>query len=306
MRRLDPALTPTGTSLMGEDEGGATHTSATSSQLNLTSSDPWVFSTGYRVLDCSIAMAGPVRGPAPRRSRRRRDQGRAGDRRVAAPPRRGGRRARQPHQRLVPVAQPQQALAGGRPQSDPDGKAVLLELVKTADVFLQNYRPGVAKRLGVDYETLSRRSTRGWSTSRSRGYGEDRSLRRPPRPGLAAAGHVRRGAVGRPRRARPPHAAGQYLVDAITASTAFEGVMAALLHRERTGEGQLVQVNMLDAIVTIQMQELSVFTGRPEAAGAHGRAPCPCPSSARPTAMFATSDGFIIVCLSWSQPNWAS
>ncbi|MGO4843844.1 CoA transferase, partial [Rhizobiaceae sp. 2RAB30] len=34
-----------------------------------------------------------------------------------------------------------------------DGKKVLLDLVKTADVFLQNYRPGVAKRLGVDYET---------------------------------------------------------------------------------------------------------------------------------------------------------
>ena len=36
--------------------------------------------------------------------------------------------------------------------------------------------------------------------------------------------------------------------------------LAALFHRERTGEGQLVQINMLDAITTIQMQELSVFT----------------------------------------------
>src|SRR3546814_2737003 len=36
-----------------------------------------------------------------------------------------------------------------------EGKALLLEMVKTADVFIQNYRPGVARRLGVDYETLS-------------------------------------------------------------------------------------------------------------------------------------------------------
>jgi crotonobetainyl-CoA:carnitine CoA-transferase CaiB-like acyl-CoA transferase len=62
------------------------------------------------------------------------------------------------------------------------------------------------------------------------------------------------------RAGEAPRAAGQYLVDAVTASTAFEGVLAALLHRERTGEGQLVTVNMLDAITTLQMQELSVHT----------------------------------------------
>ncbi len=62
------------------------------------------------------------------------------------------------------------------------------------------------------------------------------------------------------RAGEPPTPAGQYLADAVTAYTAFEGALAALLHRERTGEGQLVQVNMLDAIVAIQMQELSVFT----------------------------------------------
>src|SRR3546814_18938104 len=53
---------------------------------------------------------------------------------------------------------------------------------------------------------------------------------------------------------------GQFLADAITAYTAFEGALAALLHRERTGEGQLVQVNMLDAMAAVQMQEISVHT----------------------------------------------
>ncbi len=62
------------------------------------------------------------------------------------------------------------------------------------------------------------------------------------------------------RASDPPAPAGQYLVDAVTAYVAFEGALGALLHRERTGEGQLVEVNMLDAIATIQMQELSVFT----------------------------------------------
>ncbi len=91
-----------------------------------------------------------------------------------------------------------------------------------------------------------------------------------------------------------PNAAGQYLVDAVTAYTAFEGALAALLHKERTGEGQLVQVNMLDAIVTLQMQELSVFTvgGRPQQRSAEPHAHV---YIRAPYGAFATSDSFIII-----------
>jgi crotonobetainyl-CoA:carnitine CoA-transferase CaiB-like acyl-CoA transferase len=96
------------------------------------------------------------------------------------------------------------------------------------------------------------------------------------------------------REGEPPTAAGQYLVDAITAYTAFEGVLAALLHRERTGEGQLVEVNMLDAITTIQMQELSVFTvghkQQKRSAEPHAHVFIRAPYGA-----FATTDGFIII-----------
>ena len=62
------------------------------------------------------------------------------------------------------------------------------------------------------------------------------------------------------RASDPPAPAGTYAIDAITAYSAFEGALAALLHRERTGEGQLVTVNMLDSAIAVQMQELSVFT----------------------------------------------
>jgi crotonobetainyl-CoA:carnitine CoA-transferase CaiB-like acyl-CoA transferase len=96
------------------------------------------------------------------------------------------------------------------------------------------------------------------------------------------------------REGEAPTAAGQYLVDAITAYTAFEGALAALFHRERTGEGQLVQVNMLDAITTIQMQELSVFTvgKKPQQRSAEPHAHV---YIRAPYGAFATSDGFIIV-----------
>ncbi|PKP93390.1 MAG: CoA transferase [Alphaproteobacteria bacterium HGW-Alphaproteobacteria-16] len=175
-----------------------------------------------------------------------------------------------------------------------EGKALLLELVKNADVFLQNYRPGVAERLGVDYATLSAINPRLIYVSMS-GYGEDGPYRNYPGQDLLLQGMsgamMSAGVEG-----APPSAAGQYLVDAITAYSAFEGALAALFHRERTGEGQLVQVNMLDAITTIQMQELSVFT----AGGvAQTRSAEPHAHSyiRAPYGVFATSDGYITLAM---------
>ena len=98
------------------------------------------------------------------------------------------------------------------------------------------------------------------------------------------------------RKGEAPLAAGQYLVDAVTAYTAFEGALAALLHRERTGEGQKVEVNMLDAITTIQMQELSVFTigNKPQERSAEPHAHVYIRS---PYGTFATSDGYIALAM---------
>jgi len=174
----------------------------------------------------------------------------------------------------------------------PDGKALLLELVKSADVFLQNYRPGVAKRLGVDYEVLSAINPRLVYVSIS-GYGETGPYVNRPGQDLILQG-MSGAMLSVGRASEPPTPAGQYLVDAVTAYTAFEGALAALLHRERTGEGQLVEVNMLDAITTLQMQELSVFTvaRKPQTRSAEPHAHV---YIRAPYGAFATKDSFIII-----------
>ncbi|MDE3819850.1 CaiB/BaiF CoA transferase family protein [Sinorhizobium meliloti] len=246
--------------------------------------------SGFRVLDCSIAMAGPFAAQ------------RLGDlgadvikvepvmgewqRHVAA----GGAGGNRVNVSFLSLNRNKRSLAVDL--KSPEGKEVLLDLVKTADIFLQNYRPGVAKRLGVDYDTLSGINPRLVYVSMS-GYGEDGPYIDRPGQDLVLQG-MSGAMLSAGREGEAPTAAGQYLVDAITAYNAFEGALAALFHRERTGEGQLVQVNMLDAITTIQMQELSVFTiGRkPQKRSAEPHAHV---YIRAPYGAFATSDGFIIV-----------
>jgi len=243
---------------------------------------------GYRVLDLSVAMAGPLAAM------------RLGDlgadvvkvepttgewqRHTAA----GGATGNKVNASFLSLNRNKRSLAVDL-KSD-RGRSVLRRLVAGADVFLQNYRPGVAARLGVDYETLREIKPDLVYVSMS-GYGETGPY--ALRPGQDLLVQAMSGALfstGHPD--EPPAAAPYFLADAVTAYTAFEGVLAALLHRERTGEGQLVEVNMLDAVIAMQMQELSVHTvggvvqSRSEEVHAHSyiRAPY---------GIFATSDGYM-------------
>lgn len=212
--------------------------------------------SGIRVLDCTIAMAGPFAaqrlGDLGADVIKVEPVGGEWQRHVSA----GGIRGNKVNVSFLSLNRNKRSLAIDLKSAE--GKEVLLNLVKTADVFLQNYRPGVAKRLGVDYQTLSQTNPRLVYVSIS-GYGETGPyVNRPGQDLLLQAmsgAMLSAGGAG-----EAPTPAGQYLVDAITAYTAFEGALAALFHRERTGEGQLVEVNMLDAITALQMQELSVFT----------------------------------------------
>ncbi len=245
---------------------------------------------GYRVLDCTIAMAGPFAG------QRLGDLGAdvvkieplAGEwqRHVSA----GGARGNRVNVSFLSLNRNKRSLAIDLKK--PEGRAVLLDLVRGADVFLQNYRPGVAERLGVHYESLRKVNPRLVYVSIS-GYGETGPYR--DRPGQDLLLQAMSGAMLSTGRAGdPPLPAGQYLVDAVTAYTAFEGALAALLHRERTGEGQLVEINMLDAIVTMQMQELSVFTvgGLPQK---RTKEPHAHVYIRAPYGVFATKDHFIAI-----------
>jgi crotonobetainyl-CoA:carnitine CoA-transferase CaiB-like acyl-CoA transferase len=212
--------------------------------------------TGYRVLDCSIAMAGPFA------AQRLGDLGAevikieptTGEwqRHVSA----GGAKGNQINVSFLSLNRNKKSVALNLKSEE--GLSVLRDLVASSDVFLQNYRPGVAKRLGVDYETLSQLTKDLIYVSIS-GYGESGPY--VDRPGQDMLLQALSGAMlSSGRVSEPPKPAGQFLVDAVTAAAASEATIAALLHRERTKEGQLVSINMLDVITTLQMQEISIYT----------------------------------------------
>lgn len=248
--------------------------------------------SGYKVLDCSIAMAGPFA------AQRLGDLGAdvikieppTGEWQRHAPA--GGITGNMINVSFLSLNRNKRSLAIDLKSAG--GKEIIQKLAAQADVFIQNYRPGVAGRLGVDYETLSALNPRLIYVSMS-GFGEDGPY--ATRPGQDLLLQAMSGAMLSSGRAgEAPRAAGQYVVDAVTAYCAFEGVLAALLHRERTGEGQKVEVNMLDAITTIQMQELSVYTvgHKPQVRSAEPHAHV---YIRAPYGTFATSDGYLALAM---------
>jgi crotonobetainyl-CoA:carnitine CoA-transferase CaiB-like acyl-CoA transferase len=248
--------------------------------------------TGYRVVDLSIAMAGPLA------AMRLGDLGAdvikvepvTGEWQRHAPA--GGATGQQVNASFLSLNRNKRSLAVDL-KSGP-GREIVLELARHSDVFLQNYRSGVAERLGVDYASIRAVKPDIVYVSIS-GYGETGPY--ASRPGQDLLLQAMSGAMLSTGRAGdPPAPAGTYAVDAVTAYSAFEGALAALLHRERTGEGQLVTVNMLDSAIAVQMQELSVFTvgGVPQHRGeqAHGHT-----YIRAPYGVFATADGYLALAM---------
>lgn len=127
-------------------------------------------------------------------------------------------------------------------KSEPD-LAIFRRLAERADVVLENYRPGVVRKLGIDYATLSKSNPRLIYASIS-GYGQDGPYRnrRVYDPLIQATA----GAAGAQGRDAPAHVR-SIVFDKVTALTAAQGITAALLQRARTGRGQYLPVSMLDS-----------------------------------------------------------
>ncbi len=134
---------------------------------------------------------------------------------------------------------------------DDDERAVFLRLVETADVLIENYRPGVLDRLGLGYETLSALRPELVYASIT-GYGDGPYQNRRVFDPLiqATSGKAAAQGIDEATNVRT------VIFDKVTALTTAKGVTAALLERERTGRGQHLPVTMLESALSYQWPDV--------------------------------------------------
>lgn len=175
------------------------------------------------------------------------------------------------------------------------GREVAMRLIEEADVLLENFRPGVMERLGLDYDTVREVNPEIVYVSAT-GFGRDGPY--VDRPGQDLLAQAMTGlAANTGRRDDPPIPAGTFFGDELSATNLALYTAIALVHRERTGEGQRVEVNLLDSMVDAQCQEITAAVNmerefdRSETNLAH-------PMSPAPYGIYETADGHLAISLS--------
>ncbi len=145
-----------------------------------------------------------------------------------------------------------------------DGRALLLELARSADVLVEGFRPGVLARLGLSYETLLAANARLVVCAIS-GYGQRGPLRGRAGHDLNYLGYAGALPLFAPRGGGLPIVPELQIADlGGGALTAALGILAALLERERTGHGQVLDISMTDGV----LHWLAAYAAEHWAAGA--------------------------------------
>jgi crotonobetainyl-CoA:carnitine CoA-transferase CaiB-like acyl-CoA transferase len=184
----------------------------------------------------------------------------------------------------------------------PEGKALFLALARKADVVVENFAAGVMDRLGVGWEVLHRENPRlvyGTGT----GFGLTGPYRNLPAMDLtvqAMSGIMN--ATGYPD--LPPVKAGPAVSDFLAGVHLFGGIMSALLHRERTGQGQLVEVAMLEASIMALASAVGAFMDGDGAVPARTGNRHPALAIA-PYNVYPSKDGYVAIFTA-SERHWHS
>jgi crotonobetainyl-CoA:carnitine CoA-transferase CaiB-like acyl-CoA transferase len=167
------------------------------------------------------------------------------------------------------------------------GKEIFAALVPTADIVLQNFRPGVIEKMGFGYDRLRQIKSDIILCSVS-GFGQYGPYRE--RPAFDPLGQAMSGLMsltGKP--VGQPLGAATSLVDRYTSLHATIGMLAALRHRDRTGEGQVVDCCLLDSGFTMVEIPLSYYLATGQEGGEGGRPP------------YKAKDGHVVISASGRQ-----
>jgi crotonobetainyl-CoA:carnitine CoA-transferase CaiB-like acyl-CoA transferase len=172
----------------------------------------------------------------------------------------------------------------------PEGAAAARALVAGADVVVENFRPGVMDKLGLGWEALSADDPALVYCSIT-GFGAGAGAALPGYDLLVQAVGGLMSITG--EAGGEPQKVGVALVDVITGLFASVGILAAVRHRERTGEGQRVEVDLLSSLLAALVNQGSAFT----LAGAVGRRMGNAHPSIAPYELLPTGEGEIVLAV---------
>ena len=172
---------------------------------------------------------------------------------------------------------------------DPDDQAVCKQLAAEADIFIENYRPGVAARLGLGYDDLSRDNPRLIYCSIS-GFGQTGPY--APRGGFDLIAQAMSGLMAiAGDEEGPPHRLPIAISDTSAGMFAAVGVLSALAAREQTGRGQQVDVSLYESAISKCVYEAAYYFAtdeRPAKLGQQHR-------GSSPYQVFETKDGWLVL-----------
>ena len=177
----------------------------------------------------------------------------------------------------------------------PEARDVIMKLAETADVVVQNFRPGVMARLGYGYEDFRDVNPRIVYCTGS-GYGEDGPYVTRPGQDMLVQGLT--GIMAATGQAdHPPTPVGAGFSDQVGAMNMVYGILSALLWRERSGKGQHVHVNLMAGMLAHQNQEMVMAMNfnedfqRPKSGIGH-------PGMDAPFGTYPTTDGWVTIAMS--------
>jgi len=183
----------------------------------------------------------------------------------------------------------------------PKGKDILLRLLSSADVFVENYGPGVMERRGLHWDSMKKLNPRLIMASIS-GFGRDSSMSdRPAFDMIAQAFSGSMHMTGDPE--GPPMPVGQSIADVMTGVHAVTAIGYSLFHRERTGQGQFVDIAMVDSLfhsqeLAVQGPSLTGMKWKPKRSGHRSRINSP-------LGAFKGPEGWIVIqCMDAQWPRF--
>jgi formyl-CoA transferase len=172
-----------------------------------------------------------------------------------------------------------------------EGIVILKKLLAGADVLIENFKPGTMERMGLDYNTL-RQELPGLIYCSISGYGQTGPYRQ--RPGYDFMIQAQGGIMSVTGEVRgEPHKVGVAIVDITAGLFATSAILAALHHRERTGEGQYIDVALLDAQVAWLANVAHNYLATGERPKRYGNAH----PNIVPYETFQSSDGYVALAV---------